>query len=212
MLQHQRLGSIVLECAIVAWRWVPCPAGLASCIWPPFREGLIRVLEGCGFEVVAAAGDARDVVPKIRAYHPDVVVVDIQMPPDHKDDGLRAAVEIRASDPDVGVLVLSGVVLDGRRALQRQHRRTDRGHRCRCRTAHHEHLRQARVAAVTGATSASRRRIEVPSVLTNRAARTATTVLRGSLAFRRAATRGSLSRARSSARTRWRRSVGVPSP
>jgi DNA-binding NarL/FixJ family response regulator len=74
---------------------------------PIFREGLIRVLEGDGFEVLAAAGDARDVVRKTRAHHPDVVVVDIQMPPDRRDDGLRAALEIRASDPEIGVLILS---------------------------------------------------------------------------------------------------------
>lgn len=79
---------------------------------PIFREGLIRVLEGDGFEVVAAAGDARDVVRKTRAYHPDVLIVDIQMPPDRTDDGLRAALEIRASDPDVGVLVLSEFLED----------------------------------------------------------------------------------------------------
>jgi DNA-binding NarL/FixJ family response regulator len=83
---------------------------------PIFREGLIRVLEGDGFDVVAAAGDAPDVVRKVRAHHPDVVVIDIQMPPDHQDDGLRAALEIRASDPDVGVLVLSEF-LEGRYAL-----------------------------------------------------------------------------------------------
>jgi DNA-binding NarL/FixJ family response regulator len=83
---------------------------------PIFREGLIRVLEAHGFEVVAAAGDARDVVRKTRAHRPDVLVVDIQMPPDRTDDGLRAALEIRASDPDVGVLVLSEF-LEGRYAL-----------------------------------------------------------------------------------------------
>jgi DNA-binding NarL/FixJ family response regulator len=79
---------------------------------PIFREGLIRVLEGGGLEVVASAGDARDVVRKTRAHHPDVVIVDIQMPPDRTDDGLRAALEIRASDPDVGVLVLSEFLED----------------------------------------------------------------------------------------------------
>jgi DNA-binding NarL/FixJ family response regulator len=79
---------------------------------PIFREGLIRVLEGDGFEVVAAAGNAEDVVRKTRAHHPDVVVVDIQMPPDLTDDGLRAALEIRASDPEVGVLVLSEFLED----------------------------------------------------------------------------------------------------
>jgi DNA-binding NarL/FixJ family response regulator len=83
---------------------------------PIFREGLIRVLEGDGFEVVAAASDAHDVVRKTRAHRPDVVVVDIQMPPDRTDDGLRAALEIRASNPDVGVLVLSEF-LESRYAL-----------------------------------------------------------------------------------------------
>jgi DNA-binding NarL/FixJ family response regulator len=84
---------------------------------PIFREGLVRVLEGGGLEVVAATADARDVVRKTRAYHPDVVVVDIQMPPDREDDGLRAALEIRAGDPDVGVLVLSEY-LESRYALE----------------------------------------------------------------------------------------------
>jgi DNA-binding NarL/FixJ family response regulator len=79
---------------------------------PIFREGLIRVLEGEGLEVVAAASDAREVVSKTRAHHPDVVVVDIQMPPGHQDDGLRAALEIRATDPDVGVMVLSEFLED----------------------------------------------------------------------------------------------------
>jgi DNA-binding NarL/FixJ family response regulator len=79
---------------------------------PIFREGLIRVLEGDGFEVVAAAGDAPDAVRKTRAHRPDVVIIDIQMPPDRTDDGLRAALEIRASNPDVGVLVLSEFLED----------------------------------------------------------------------------------------------------
>jgi DNA-binding NarL/FixJ family response regulator len=49
---------------------------------------------------------------KVRAYHPDVIVTDIQMPPDHTDDGLRAALAIRAADPSVGVLVLSQFLED----------------------------------------------------------------------------------------------------
>jgi DNA-binding NarL/FixJ family response regulator len=79
---------------------------------PIFREGLVRVLEGDGFEVVAAAENAEDVVRKTRAHRPDVVVVDIQMPPDLTDDGLRAALEIRASEPEAGVLVLSEFLED----------------------------------------------------------------------------------------------------
>ena len=76
------------------------------------REGIVRVLEKSGFEIAGTAADARDLVGKARVYHPDVVVTDIQMPPDHADDGLRAALEIRAAEPGVGVLVLSQFLED----------------------------------------------------------------------------------------------------
>jgi DNA-binding NarL/FixJ family response regulator len=79
---------------------------------PIVREGIVRVLETSGFEVTGTAADARDLVSKARVYRPDVVVTDIQMPPDHADDGLRAALEIRAADPGVGVLVLSQFLED----------------------------------------------------------------------------------------------------
>ena len=79
---------------------------------PIMREGIVRVLDKGGFEVVGTAADARDLVHKARVYHPDVVVTDIQMPPDRTDDGLRAALEIRAAEPDVGVLVLSQFLED----------------------------------------------------------------------------------------------------
>ena len=62
---------------------------------PLVRAGVVRVLEEDGFEVVAVAGDAPDLLRKTRAHKPDVVVTDIQMPPDSTDDGLRAAMEIR---------------------------------------------------------------------------------------------------------------------
>ncbi len=71
------------------------------------REGIVRLLEDAGFEVVAEASDAPDLLRKVAAHKPDVAIVDVQMPPDHTDDGLRAALEIRGSQPDVGVLVLS---------------------------------------------------------------------------------------------------------
>lgn len=76
------------------------------------REGIVRVLEAGGFEVAETAADARDLVNKARVYRPDVVVTDIQMPPDRTDDGLRAALEIRKAEPDVGVLVLSQFLED----------------------------------------------------------------------------------------------------
>jgi DNA-binding NarL/FixJ family response regulator len=71
------------------------------------RQGVVRLLEDAGFDVVAEAGDAPDLLRKVRAHKPDVAIVDVQMPPDNTDDGLRAALEIRARQPEVGVLVLS---------------------------------------------------------------------------------------------------------
>ena len=71
------------------------------------RQGIVRLLEDAGFEVVAEAADAVDLLRKVGAHKPDVAIVDVQMPPDNTDDGLRAAIEIRSRQPDVGVLVLS---------------------------------------------------------------------------------------------------------
>ena len=71
------------------------------------RAGLVGILERCGIDVVAQAADATDLLRKARAHKPDVVVTDVQMPPDHTDDGLRTAVQIRQELPDTGVLVLS---------------------------------------------------------------------------------------------------------
>jgi DNA-binding NarL/FixJ family response regulator len=79
---------------------------------PIVREGIVHVLTDSGFEVVGTAGDARELVRKAHIDRPDVVVTDIQMPPDHTDDGLRAALEIRAAEPGVGVLVLSQFLED----------------------------------------------------------------------------------------------------
>src|SRR6187549_1708783 len=71
------------------------------------REGIARVLTVGGFEVVAQAGDAEDLVRKGLAHRPDLLVADINMPPTHGDDGLLAALEVRAQRPETGVLVLS---------------------------------------------------------------------------------------------------------
>ena len=79
---------------------------------PIVREGIVHVLQDSGFEVVGTAGNARDVVRITGAQRPDVVVTDIQMPPDNTDDGLRAALQIRATVPGVGVLVLSQYLED----------------------------------------------------------------------------------------------------
>lgn len=74
------------------------------------REGLVRLLEEAGFEVVGQAGDAEDLVRKVSAHKPDVAVIDVRMPPTNTDDGLRAALEIRRQHSQVGVLVLSAYV------------------------------------------------------------------------------------------------------
>ena len=71
------------------------------------REGIARLLEEAGFDVVGQAGDAVDLRRKVGAHKPDVAVVDIPMPPTRTDDGLRAAMEIRAEHPETKVLVLS---------------------------------------------------------------------------------------------------------
>jgi len=73
----------------------------------------VRLLEENGFDVVGQAGDADDLIRKVRAHRPDVAVVDIRMPPTNTDDGLRAALDIRAELPDTGVLVLSQYVEEG---------------------------------------------------------------------------------------------------
>jgi DNA-binding NarL/FixJ family response regulator len=96
--------------------------------WPRFRvivgedqpivcAGIVRVLEDAGHEVVAVAADAEDLVRCARLHNPDLVITDIQMPPTSTDDGLRAAKQIRAEQPGVGVLVLSQF-LESRYALE----------------------------------------------------------------------------------------------
>ncbi len=74
------------------------------------REGVVRLLEEAGFEVVGQAGDAEDLIRKVAAHKPDVAVVDVRMPPTNTDDGLRAAQKIREEHPETGVLVLSQYV------------------------------------------------------------------------------------------------------
>jgi DNA-binding NarL/FixJ family response regulator len=74
------------------------------------REGLVRLLEDAGFEVVGQSADVEDLMVKVRSYTPDIAIVDIRLPPTHNDEGLRAALAIRAEHPDVGVLVLSQYV------------------------------------------------------------------------------------------------------
>jgi DNA-binding NarL/FixJ family response regulator len=76
------------------------------------REGAARLLEEAGFDVVAQAGDAEDLLRKVRAHTPDVAIIDVRMPPDNVDDGLRAALTIRGELPDVGILMLSQYVED----------------------------------------------------------------------------------------------------
>ena len=77
------------------------------------REGVARVLAEAGFEIVAMAGDAEDLLRKALAHKPDVTVADVQMPPGRTDDGLRAVIELRRTRPDSRVLVLSQFYEEG---------------------------------------------------------------------------------------------------
>jgi DNA-binding NarL/FixJ family response regulator len=76
------------------------------------REGAARLLTEVGHNVVAQAGDADDLLRKVRAHRPDVAIVDVRMPPGNTDDGLQAALAIRHEQPDVGILLLSQYVED----------------------------------------------------------------------------------------------------
>jgi DNA-binding NarL/FixJ family response regulator len=71
------------------------------------REGLARLFTDAGREVVASMGDASRLLPAVAGHRPDLVVVDIRMPPSFTDEGARAATEIKDTHPEVGVLVLS---------------------------------------------------------------------------------------------------------
>ena len=74
------------------------------------REGVERVLSNAGFELVGSYGDADQLLARLPGDAPDVAIVDIRLPPTHTDEGLRAALEIRARHPAIGVLVLSQYV------------------------------------------------------------------------------------------------------
>jgi DNA-binding NarL/FixJ family response regulator len=77
------------------------------------REGIVRLLQDAGFEVIGQVGDAEQLVRMVAAYRPDAAVIDIRMPPTNTDDGLRAALEIRNRVPETGVLILSQYVETG---------------------------------------------------------------------------------------------------
>ena len=74
------------------------------------REGVARLLEDAGMQVIGRCGDAEELLKEVREHAPDVAIVDIRLPPSHTDEGLRAAAEIREHHPGTGVLVLSQYV------------------------------------------------------------------------------------------------------
>lgn len=74
------------------------------------REGLVRLLTDAGHNIVHTTGDATDLLSAISVHEPDLAIVDVRMPPTFTDEGIRAAVLIRAQNPEVGVLVLSQYV------------------------------------------------------------------------------------------------------
>ena len=74
------------------------------------RDGLERLLRDCDFDVVAAVADAPSLIEAVRRHRPDIAVVDIRLPPDFRDEGLRAALELRRDYPDTAVLMVSQYV------------------------------------------------------------------------------------------------------
>jgi len=81
------------------------------------REGLAGLLEDAGHEIVARVGDAQSLMAVVAEHEPDLAVVDVRMPPDYEDEGMRAAADIRRAHPHTAVLVLSQHV-ETRHALQ----------------------------------------------------------------------------------------------
>jgi DNA-binding NarL/FixJ family response regulator len=77
------------------------------------REGIARILGEAGYEVVAQAGDAEELLRKALGHHADIAIVDVKMPPERSDDGLRAAIELRRRRPETGVLILSQYCEEG---------------------------------------------------------------------------------------------------
>ena len=75
-----------------------------------FREGLVRLLAEAGVDVVGEARNAHELRTVVERERPDVVIVDVRMPPTHTDEGTRVAKELKAAQPDLGILVLSQVV------------------------------------------------------------------------------------------------------
>jgi DNA-binding NarL/FixJ family response regulator len=76
------------------------------------REGLAALLSECGHEVVASVGDGDALVAAIEEHCPDLALIDVRMPPTQTDEGVRAAVEVRRSHPETGILILSQYVED----------------------------------------------------------------------------------------------------
>jgi DNA-binding NarL/FixJ family response regulator len=74
------------------------------------REGLIRLLQDRGLEIAAAVADAPALVAAVEAERPDVAIVDVRLPPSFRDEGLRAALEVRARSPEIPILILSQYV------------------------------------------------------------------------------------------------------
>src|SRR3954453_17245782 len=106
LMTHQSASSAIAQSAMVEDR-VRVVIAEDSVL---LRDGIARLLEEAGFEVVGQAGDGEDLLRKVGAHDPEVAIVDVRMPPSHTDEGLRAARRIRAQYPDTAVLVLSQYV------------------------------------------------------------------------------------------------------
>jgi DNA-binding NarL/FixJ family response regulator len=109
------VNSVTPAPSTVAWNHLDARSPIRVVVGedqPVFRAGVVHVLRAAGLKVVGTAASADDLMRKVRAHAPDVVVADIQMPPNLGDDGLRAVREIRTIVPSIAVLVLSQFLED----------------------------------------------------------------------------------------------------
>ncbi len=116
------------------------------------REGLVRLLDEAGFETVGAFGDAVSLLAALSSLQPDVAILDVRMPPTFRDEGVRAALELRSSFPGVGVLLLSQYV-EGTDAQElRASGRGGTGYLLKDRVASLDELRDAVTRVAAGGT------------------------------------------------------------
>jgi DNA-binding NarL/FixJ family response regulator len=116
------------------------------------REGLTKILAGCGIDVVAQVGNVAALLAAVDEHRPDVAIVDIRMPPSFKDEGLRAADQLQVTHPALAVLILSQYREPAFAAALLANAPEGRGYLLKERIVHHDHLIGAMYRIAAGQT------------------------------------------------------------